>query len=251
MPKKVKTYLLILLTAVVTYLLIDFTPLRRTIRGYPSRESREKALENRLMIDSLERQIQLWAFQVGNIQRIMSGREAMDLDSIASLASHSPDTTVYAAMYAHQDSVLRGIVEKETAFDLSQSSGRDFLLEGLDFFTPLKGMVTEGFNLAINHPYIDVAADENATVYSILDGTVISAGWNDETGYVMIIQHGHDLVSIYKHNERLIRSAGDKVKVGTPIAIVGGTGSLATGVRLHFELWHAGEAIDPTKYISF
>ena len=251
MQKKGKIYLLVALTAVLTYLLIDFTPLRRTIRGYPSRATREQALENRLKIDSLERQIQLWAFQVGNIQRVMSGREAMDLDSIAALQSRTGDTTMYATMYAHQDSVLRGIVEKETAFDISQGSGRDELLEGLDFFTPLKGMVTEPFNLAINHPYIDIAADENATVYSILDGTVISAGWNDETGYVMIIQHGHDLVSVYKHNERLMKGVGDKVKVGTPIAIVGGTGSLATGTHLHFELWHAGEAIDPAKYISF
>ena len=125
------------------------------------------------------------------------------------------------------------------------------LLEGLDFFTPLKGMVTEPYNLAINHPYIDIAADENATVYSILDGTVVSAGYNEDTGYVMIIQHGNDLVSIYKHNDRLLKQAGDKVKTGTPIAIVGNTGRLATGVQLHLELWHAGEAIDPAKYISF
>ncbi|MBR5033825.1 MAG: M23 family metallopeptidase [Bacteroidales bacterium] len=251
MNKKLKTYLFALSVAVLTYLLIDFTPLRRTIRGYPSRETREAALENRLKIDSLERQIQLWAFQVGNIQRVMSGREAMDLDSIAALHKETGEEDMYATMYARQDSLLRGIVEKETALDLSQADIHGTLLEGLDFFTPLKGMVTEPFNLAINHPYIDIAADENATVYSIMDGTVISAGWNDDTGYVMIIQHGHDLVSIYKHNDRLLKQAGDKVKVGTPIAIVGNSGRLATGVQLHLELWHGGEAVDPAKYISF
>ena len=220
MPKNRKTYILIALVAVATYLLIDFTPLRRTIRGYPTRATREAALENRLKIDSLERLVQLWAFQVGNIQRVMSGREAMDLDSIAALQSATGETDMYATMYAKQDSILRGIVEKETALDLSQADSHGTLLEGLDFFTPLKGMVTEPYNLAINHPYIDIAADENATVYSILDGTVVS-------------------------------QAGDKVKTGTPIAIVGNTGRLATGVQLHLELWHAGEAIDPAKYISF
>ncbi|MBQ1167775.1 MAG: M23 family metallopeptidase [Bacteroidales bacterium] len=251
MPKNRKTYILIALVAVATYLLIDFTPLRRTIRGYPTRATREAALENRLKIDSLERLVQLWAFQVGNIQRVMSGREAMDLDSIAALQSATGETDMYATMYAKQDSILRGIVEKETALDLSQADSHGTLLEGLDFFTPLKGMVTEPYNLAINHPYIDIAADENATVYSILDGTVVSAGYNEDTGYVMIIQHGNDLVSIYKHNDRLLKQAGDKVKTGTPIAIVGNTGRLATGVQLHLELWHAGEAIDPAKYISF
>ena len=133
MNKKLKTYLFALSVAVLTYLLIDFTPLRRTIRGYPSRETREAALENRLKIDSLERQIQLWAFQVGNIQRVMSGREAMDLDSIAALHKETGEEDMYATMYARQDSLLRGIVEKETALDLSQADIHGTLLEGLDF----------------------------------------------------------------------------------------------------------------------
>ena len=241
----------IVLIMVLTYLLIDFTPLKKTIRGYPSRESREAALQNRLLVDSLQKQISLWAFQVGNIQRVMSGREPLDLDSVATLAGNSGSSDMYAAMYAHQDSVLRGIVEREIAQDVSAGDQVSTQIEGLKFFSPVKGMVTETFNQAINHPYIDIAADENTTVYSILDGTVISAGWNDDTGYVMIIQHGHDLISVYKHNDRLLKKAGDKVKTGTPIAIVGNTGRLSTGVHLHLELWHAGEAIDPAKYISF
>ncbi len=241
----------VVLIMVLAYLLIDFTPLKNTIRGYPSRESREAALQNRLLVDSLQKQISLWAFQVGNIQRVMSGREPIDLDSVASIQSRSGESDMYAAMYAHQDSVLRGIVEREIAQDVSAADQMPTQIEGLKLFTPVKGMVTENFNQAINHPYIDIAADENTTVYSILDGTVISAGWNDDTGYVMIVQHGHDLISVYKHNDRLLKKAGDKVKTGTPIAIVGNTGRLSTGVHLHLELWHAGEAIDPAKYISF
>ena len=44
---------------------------------------------------------------------------------------------------------------------------------------------------------------------------------------------------------------GDKVKAGTSIALVGNTGEETTGTHLHFELWHQGEAVDPTKYIKF
>ncbi len=103
----------ILAIMVLTYILIDFTPLRQTVRGYPSRESRETALENRLLIDSLQKQISLWAFQVGNIQRVMSGREPIDMDSIETLRNDEGEVDLYATMYAHQDSVLRGLVEKE------------------------------------------------------------------------------------------------------------------------------------------
>lgn len=240
----------ILAIMVLTYILIDFTPLRQTVRGYPSRESRETALENRLLIDSLEKQISLWAFQVGNIQRVMSGREPIDMDSIETLRNDEGEVDIYATMYAHQDSVLRGLVEKEAAM-ISPENGPFADLNGLKFFTPVKGMVTENFNKAINHLYIDIAAEENTPVYSILDGTVVGADWTDDYGYVMTIQHGYDLISIYKHNDRLLKKVGDKVKVGTPIATVGNTGRLSTGNHLHLELWHAGEAIDPAKFISF
>ncbi|MBO4418071.1 MAG: M23 family metallopeptidase [Bacteroidales bacterium] len=240
----------ILAIMVLTYILIDFTPLRQTIRGYPTRESRETALENRLLVDSLEKQISLWAFQVGNIQRVMSGREPIDMDSIETLRNDEGEVDIYATMYAHQDSVLRGLVEKEAAM-ISPENGPFADLNGLKFFTPVKGMVTENFNKAINHLYIDIAAEENTPVYSILDGTVVSADWTDDYGYVMTIQHGYDLISIYKHNDRLLKKVGDKVKVGTPIATVGNTGRLSTGNHLHLELWHAGEAIDPAKFISF
>ena len=47
----------IVLIMVLTYLLIDFTPLKKAIRGYPSRESREAALQNRLLVDSLQKRI--------------------------------------------------------------------------------------------------------------------------------------------------------------------------------------------------
>lgn len=134
---------------------------------------------------------------------------------------------------------------------ISPENGPFADLNGLKFFTPVKGMVTENFNKAINHLYIDIAAEENTPVYSILDGTVVGADWTDDYGYVMTIQHGYDLISIYKHNDRLLKKVGDKVKVGTPIATVGNTGRLSTGNHLHLELWHAGEAIDPSKFISF
>lgn len=240
----------VLLVMIVTFILIDLTPLKQAIKGYPSRESREAALQNRLRIDSLEQQISLWAFQIGNIQRVMSGREPIDLDSIETLRGNAGEMDIYNAMYAHQDSVLRGYVEKEAAL-AGASDGQTDQIEGLKFFTPVKGMVTENFNKAINHAYIDIAAEENTPVYSILDGTVIGADWTEDTGYVMTIQHTNDLISIYKHNDRLLKKVGDKVKVGTPIATVGNTGRLSTGNHLHLELWHAGEAIDPAKYISF
>ena len=84
-----------------------------------------------------------------------------------------------------------------------------------------------------------------------MDGSVIYAGWNDDTGYTIQIQHDNDIITIYKHNQKLLKKTGDKVSAGTPIALVGSTGALSTGDHLHFELWYKGEAVNPADYINF
>lgn len=69
-------------TALLVWLLIAFTPLRRTIPGYPSAATRQEAIDNRLKIDSLEKVIETWEFQVGNIRKIVAGEPV-----------EAPDTT--------------------------------------------------------------------------------------------------------------------------------------------------------------
>ena len=132
----------------------------------------------------------------------------------------------------------------------SDRGHRDLPIEGMHFFAPLKGVISQGYDPSI-HPYIDIAAPEGSVVKATLDGTVIFAGWSDEAGHTIQIQHDGDIVSIYKHNEKLLKKAGDKVTAGTPIALVGNTGELTTGDHLHFELWHKGQTVDPTLYIKF
>ena len=110
-------------------------------------------------------------------------------------------------------------------------------------------MISQGYDPI--HPFIDITAPEGSVVKATLDGTVIYAGWSQDAGNTIQIQHSDDIVSIYKHNDKLLKKVGDKVKAGTSIALVGNTGDTTTGTHLHFELWHKGEAVDPTKYIKF
>ena len=71
----------------------------------------------------------------------------------------------------------------------------------------VKGVVTDGYNQTIGHPFVDIAAPNNSIVYAVLDGTIISAGWNDETGYTIQIQHDNDLISVYKHCSKLLKKS--------------------------------------------
>lgn len=233
-----------------SFSIIAFTPVRTFIPGYPDAHTKRAAINNAIRIDSLQNVIYTWMFYTENLKKVMEGEDPVAIDSIIRSTSASGAAGIAGKNLAGQDSVLRENVRKAEQFGLSQSADRNLPIEGMHFFTPLKGVISQGYD-QILHPYVDITAPANSVVMSVLDGTVIGAGWSDDSGYTIQIQHSDDLVSVYKHNQKLLKKTGDKVSAGTPVALVGNTGALTTGDHLHFELWYKGEAVDPTKYINF
>ena len=240
----------LVILALIAYCLLAFTPLRTTIPGYPNAQTKRDAIQNALKIDSLENIISRWELYSINLGRIVDGEEPYRIDSTILASQEGRLSGLEEEYLAGKDSLLRQTVMQEEQFSISGGEGRQLTIEGMHFFTPLSGVVSQGFDPVL-HPYIDITAPAGSVVLSILDGTVIFAGWNDESGYTIQIQHANDIVSIYKHNQKLLKKTGDKVSAGASIALVGNTGSLTTGDHLHFELWYKGDAVDPTKYISF
>ena len=243
--------LLVIFLIVSVTLLISYTSLREFIPGYPSAQSRQDLIQNAIKIDSLQNEINLWRLQLANIQRITTGQKPLAIDRLLNLHGMGDTTARVEGDYAKDDSLLRATVFKEEQFNLSAREHKIEQIEGLHFFPPLKGVVTEEYNPAIGHPYIDIAAPENSVVSAVLNGTVIHAGWDDENGYTIQLQHDNNLVSVYKHNSKLLARTSDKVTAGTPVALVGNTGTLSSAPHLHFELWHKGEPINPAQYINF
>ena len=115
----------------------------------------------------------------------------------------------------------------------------------------LNGTISEGYNLEEKHFAVDVVIPETTPVKSTADGIVIFVEWTVSTGYVIIVEHSNELISIYKHNGSITKVQGDLVKAGEVIALSGNTGELSTGPHLHFELWSKGYPIDPTNFIDF
>ena len=241
---------IVLIIMGISYCLFAFTGLRHAIPGYPSEQTRMTAVENALKIDSLEKVIDLWAFQMENIQRVATGRAPLTIDSIASKKGVAELSDEQKACFAQGDSLLREKVKLEEMSERKSKTG-PVQIDGLHFYPPVKGLVTEGFNKLTNHPYIEVAVPGNTTVCAVLDGTVVDSEWSEKGGYTIRIQHPDDLISIYRHNEKLLKKSGDKVSAGTPVAIVENANELSNNSNLQFELWHKGEAGDPARYISF
>jgi murein DD-endopeptidase MepM/ murein hydrolase activator NlpD len=239
---------MVMFTAVI-YCTIAYTPIRTFIPGYPDARTKRAAIQNAIKADSLEKVIYRWELYSENLKRAVEGKAPIKIDSILKASQKEAAVTIDEKYLNRQDSTLREHVKEEEQFGISQRSRRDLPIEGLHFFTPLKGVISQGYDPI--HPFIDITAPEGSVVKATLDGTVIYAGWSQDAGNTIQIQHSDDIVSIYKHNDKLLKKVGDKVKAGTSIALVGNTGDTTTGTHLHFELWHKGEAVDPTKYIKF
>ena len=238
----------IVVLCALVYVLMAYTPLRSLIPGYPDSYTRRAAIENAIRIDSLQSVISRWEIYSENILRVMEGNAPLPVDSVIKVADAAQAAARDEAFFASSDSLLRDYVTKEEQFGISSDKERDLPIEGRHFFTPLKGVISKGYD-SVLHPYLDITAPAGSVVTAAADGYVIFDGWNDESGYTIILQHEGDVATVYKHNEKLLKNTGDKVSAGSPVALTGG--SITTGDHLHFEMWYHGIAVDPTKYINF
>lgn len=230
--------------------IIAFTPVKTFIPGYPDARTKRAVIQNAMKVDSLENVIYRWELYSENLRRVIEGEDPINIDSLISARQTQIELAKDPEYLKRQDSLLRKEVKEEEMFDITSRSTRKLPIEGMLFFTPVKGVISQGYD-PVTHPFVDITAPAGSLISAIADGTVIYDGWSDETGYTIQIQHSNDIISIYKHNDKLLKKAGDKIKAGAPIALMGNTGSLSTGPHLHFELWHNGENLDPTQYINF
>ncbi len=239
-----------LLLCALIYCVIAYTPLRTFIPGYPDAHTKRAAIQNAIRVDSLERVICRWELYSENLRRVVEGDSTVDVASVLSGAGAAMPAASDEEPDGITDAEFRDAVVREEQFDLSSGRKRELPIEGIHFFSPLKGVVSKPYDKYV-HPYVDVTAPANSVVMATLDGTVIFTGWNNDAGYTIQIQHSDDIVSIYQHTEKLLKETGDKVTAGTPIALVGSSGNLAVGDHLRFELWYRGESVDPAKYVNF
>ena len=231
---------LIILVVTAFFCLIAFTPIRNFVPGYPDASTRREALNRAILIDSLERAVARWDLYAENLVRVVEGRDAISTDSLARIVSTDSIGRAELDRMKESDSLLRAKVNAEEQFAVG-GEGRNLTIEGMQFFTPLKGVVSRPYD-RIMHPYLDLTAPEGSVVMAVLSGSVIDSYWSDESGYVTVIQHDNNIISIYKNNRQNLRKAGDKVSAGSPVALMGD--------HLHLEIWYKGEAVNPTRYIK-
>ncbi len=113
----------------------------------------------------------------------------------------------------------------------------------------VKGVITSYWGDGRNHKGLDIAAPAGTEILAAQAGTVVSAGWNGDYGYNVVIDHGNGVQTRYAHSRKLHVKKGDKVSQGQFIAEVGTTGQ-STGNHVHFEVIINGVRYNPAPYLG-
>jgi murein DD-endopeptidase MepM/ murein hydrolase activator NlpD len=233
----------------ITTVLIAFTGLREYIPGYADMQTQWRVYNLALKMDTMENSIRSRDLFIENMKNIVVG-SAEAAPAVKPPSKENKYDTIHTLPKSPEDAVLRKEIESKESYSLANNSSANDM-SSLLFFPPIKGTVTNRFNPIKKHFGIDIVSNANEPIKATLDGTVVFANFTSETGYVIGIQHSNNIFSIYKHNSALLKKAGDVIKAGEVIAIIGNAGELSEGPHLHFEIWYNSNAVNPQKFVLF
>jgi septal ring factor EnvC (AmiA/AmiB activator) len=172
-------------------------------------------------------------------------------------AKISTESEAIAALKENEEALIKAIEEAERA--LREARREDVTLNGLANFrgkliVPATGRLQRLFGKRrqgqVRWKGIVIEGNEGNPVRTIHQGRVLYADWLKGFGLVSIVDHGEGYMSVYGHNQALLKQAGDVVKAGETIALVGQSGGQPYP-SLYFEVRHKGKALNPTKWIDF
>lgn len=240
-------FLLFVLVMALAFYLVNTVLKQWFDPRYTEQQNRIELVEMRRSLDSLEIELDERDNYIQNIKRILSGEPEMQVDQTSEVQTED-------------EMPNERFAEIDSSFKSEFESGGDFLLNAIDanlglreiyFFSPITGYISAPFDPIDDHFGIDVVARKDEPVKSIADGTIVFADWTQNDGYVVAVQHGQNLISVYKHNSSLAKDVGDMITAGEIVAIIGNTGERTSGPHLHFELWYEGAPVNPEEFISF
>jgi murein DD-endopeptidase MepM/ murein hydrolase activator NlpD len=156
--------------------------------------------------------------------------------------------------------VLR--VQIEAAMQ-SVSEIRSYIVEQKDihlatpFGWPVAGRISSPFGYR-NHPVheerkfhtgVDLSVPSGSEVKATADGIVSFAGSTENSGIVVVAEHGHGFSTAYAHNRKALVRVGQRIVRGEVIAMSGSTG-VSTGPHVHYEIWRNGRPTDPVGFLA-
>ena len=249
----------VVLLIALTAFIIGVTPLKYYIPGYTTLEEHRMYLQVSAQIDSISQLVQQNQQYLDNFYNVLNERNIEDENSVvmdkSRMASHELKERKDDEMEAMRevdmqanDLLTNYLRTEEENSKLPVSHRAD--ISNIMLAAPATGILIQGFDMARNHYGIDIQNKKNTIITSVAEGIIIYTGFDPTNGNTIVIQHPGNIISIYKHNEVLLKSVGAKVNMGEAIAKMGCSGQdRMQNAHLHFELWYNGFPVNPLDYI--
>ena len=222
-------------------LLIYATPLRNYLPGY-NEDIRQELVEQTYRLDSLQQEMDLRAVYLNSIRDVVSGNVHSDsLPPLDSLEREQKE-----AMLAERSQVLEDFKreyearEKDNLLLFDQTTSYPVH----SFFRPANGVVTEPFDLSSGHYNIVVTTQKDASVAATLTGTIVYEHYVADKGWLLMVQHDADYLSMYYGLLKPFKQVGASVLAGETLGLV-------AQETMQFELWQRGLPLNPQEVISF
>jgi len=161
---------------------------------YEQIENNKRLYALAIKMDSLAVEVERKDMFIQNVQRILSGDTASGFSDPAKSLKTEPVKPIGSMKLTPADSQFRKEFEQSEYSVVSfKSKYRD--LQGVFFFTPITGFISDKYDLKKLHYGVDVVAKTNEPVKCVADGTVVMASWTQDSGYVIAVQHRGNLIS--------------------------------------------------------
>lgn len=274
--------MMVVCLAMLAYFIYDYQLIKRS--GPFTKVLHAKIDDQQVIIANQHAQIQRFAAEINKLKsklvtlnnfeekiRIIANiNQRKESDNLFGVGGSIPeDLATNVDLVRRQASLLREMHEQvdllQTA-SMKQKEGFSSLLEALEgqknllactpAIRPTKGWLTSRFGYRKSpftsrrefHKGLDIANQEGTKIIAPADGIVKFTGKKGLLGIVMIIDHGHGMVTRYGHLGKILQKRGNKIKRGDVIAEMGNTGR-STGPHLHYEVHLNGVPVNPIKYI--
>ena len=155
-------------------LLVGYTPLNEYVPGKASSHLYKELIAITLKTDSLEKKLLVNEIYLKNISAIVNGEDPINLstENILTLSSFEAELSFKKSI---EDSLLRIAVEAEDKISLFSSDKKGSLdMENILFFSPIKGVITNGFNRKKEHFGTDIVAKKDEPIKCVFDGVVVN-----------------------------------------------------------------------------
>jgi len=258
----IKAPLWILISSLIAFMMIVLFIVLLLARHSPLKEyfmvdyneNRKDLVDAYSRIDSLSRLVDENDLYLENIQGVLSGEVGETMEQAVArekIEAEKPVAATERTELSEDEQVLRDLLLSGTSTQNREDIVEERGISSYAFYSPVKGIVSAHYDEDTQHFATDIATKLNEPIKTALDGHVVFASFTPATGYVIIVQHIDNLISVYKHCAVLLKKTGSFVRGGEVIAMVGNTGELSTGPHLHFELWHYGNPVNAENYITF